>query len=165
MLKEDRAFRLIRSTGSISRGSFQIYFSPKPLKIQLPNLDSRCRDFTLRGLWIKIWQFSQRITIFDSITRIHSFRPTVTIFKILKEAKQSAPNASSRNGWIFWYNKSRLIYPSIYFYRFPIYHSLTFSKILIDKHLSDYYPNHSMLHSLATQNSQPHCNAWIVTKI
>ena len=45
----------LRSTGSISRGSFQIYFSAKPLPIQPRNLESRCRvDFTVTGLRIKI---------------------------------------------------------------------------------------------------------------
>ena len=39
----------------------------------------------------------------------------------------------------------------MYLYRFSIYQSLIFSKKLIDKHLSDYYPNHSMLHNPATQ--------------
>ena len=73
------------------------------------------------------------------------------IFKILEEVKQSVPNTASRNGWIFWYSKSRLRYPSIYLYRFSIYYSLIFSNRLIDKHLSDYYPNHSILHNPATQ--------------
>ena len=59
------------------------------------------------------------------------------IFKILKGVKQSAPNAASRNGWVFLYIKSRLRYGTIYLYRFSIYHSLTFSKRLISKHLSD----------------------------
>ena len=74
------------------------------------------------------------------------------MFKILREVKQSVPNAASRNGWNFLYSKSRLRYPSIFLYRFSIYHSLTFSKrLIIDKRLSDHYPNHSMLHNPATQ--------------
>ena len=81
-----------------------------------------------------------------------SFKPTVTVFKIFKETKQSAPNAASRNGWIFRYVTSRLrYYLSIYLYRFSVYQSLTFSKRLIDKHVSDFYPNHSMLHNPAKQ--------------
>ena len=87
----------------------------------------------------------------DNITRIHFFRPIVMIFKILRGIKQSAPNAVSRNGWIFRYSKSRLRCPSIYLYGFSICHSLSFSKRFIDKHLSDSCPNHSMLHSSATQ--------------
>ena len=63
------------------------------------------------------------------------------IFKILRGLKQSAPNATSRNGWIFWCSKCRLRYPSIYMYRFSIYRCLISSKRLIDKYL--YYPNHS----------------------
>ena len=71
------------------------------------------------------------------------------IFKILRGVRQSAPNAASLNGWIFWYSESRLRYPSIYLYRFSMYHSLISSKRSIDKHLSDYYPNQSMLHNPA----------------
>ena len=61
------------------------------------------------------------------------------IFKILKGVKQSAPNAASRNGWIFLYIKSRLRYGATHLYGFSIYHSLIFSKILVDRHLSDCY--------------------------
>ena len=43
----------------------------------------------------------QRVTVIDTITRIHFFRLTVTIFKILREVRQSISNAASRNGWIF----------------------------------------------------------------
>ena len=61
------------------------------------------------------------------------------IVKILKGVKQSAPNAASRNGWIFRYIKSRLRYRTTYLYRFSIYHSIIFSKRLVGKHLSDYF--------------------------
>ena len=44
----------------------------------------------------------------------------------------------------FSHSESPLRYPSIY-------HSLIFGKRLIDKHLSNYYPNHPMLHNPATQ--------------
>ena len=53
------------------------------------------------------------------------------IFKSLKGVKQSAANAASRNGWIFYiYIKSRLRCGTTYLYRFSIYHSLIFSKRL-----------------------------------
>ena len=78
---------------------------------------------------------------------------TVMFSTIFKEGKkQSVPNAGSRNGWPFRYVKSQLrYYLSIYLYRFSVYQSLIFSNRLIGKHVSDFYPNHFMLHNPAKQ--------------